>query len=185
MYEPAVTDYGDNQPLLMDYYGFDPEMYKLKFNSRGDHSVSQRVVDAFSSAGFLARLTPETESRGQDGRGFAGPGLDHGVFIPFRIMFGHNFQDVPIIQASIDESLSPERNWEVGKAVAKLREEGILVLSGGLVVHTFQDFSAFAEHTAKPIYKEFCEAILDAAQQPNVSLRPLNRSVCWRKLIWM
>lgn len=50
-----------------------------------------------------------------------GPGLDHGVFVPFRIMFGHDYQDLPIVQVSIDSSMSPEKNWEVGSAVSKLR----------------------------------------------------------------
>ncbi|KAH8117231.1 Extradiol ring-cleavage dioxygenase, class III enzyme, subunit B [Phellopilus nigrolimitatus] len=164
--ERLVTDYGDNQPLLMDYFGFDPELYELKFVSRGSHDLSLRVVDAFKEAGHLARTVPVSEPRGQDGRGYAGPGLDHGVFVPFRIMFGHEFQDVPIVQASIDASLSPEKNWAVGKAVAKLREEGILILSGGLTVHSFADFEAFAEKTAKPIFKEFDQAISNAVLQP-------------------
>lgn len=165
-----VTDYGENQPLLMDYFGFNPELYKLKFASNGSHELSERVVQAFKEAGMLARLSKESESRGRDGRGFNGPGLDHGVFVPFRIMFGHEFKHVPIVQASIDSNLDPEKEWAVGKAVSKLREEGILILSGGLTVHTFEDFTAFSEKTAKPIYKEFSQAILDAAQQPTVRL---------------
>lgn len=60
-----------------------------------------------------------------------GPGLDHGVFVPFTVMFGDSV-DVPVIQVSIDGSLSPEKNWALGKAVAGLRSEGILILSGGL-----------------------------------------------------
>ena len=68
-----------------------------------------------------ARLTNENEARGDDGRGFPGPGLDHGVFVPFRIMFGEEFTSIPIVQVSIDSSLDPERNWQAGKAVAKLR----------------------------------------------------------------
>lgn len=117
----SVTNYGKDQPLLMDYFGFDREMYKLKFSSDGSQELSESVVAAFKEAGLKARLTETSEARGRDGRGFYGPGLDHGVFIPFRIMFGHDFHDIPIVQASIDESLSPEANWEIGKAVSKLR----------------------------------------------------------------
>jgi len=65
-----------------------------------------------------------SEPRGLDGRGFEGPGLDHGVFIPFRIMFGEVFTDIPIVEVSIDSSLDPEKNWQLGKAVAELRCEG-------------------------------------------------------------
>jgi hypothetical protein len=72
-------------------------------------------------AGQNARITSTSEARGHDGRGFEGPGLDHGVFLPFRIMFGEEFLDIPIVQVSIDQSLTPERNWALGKAVTKLR----------------------------------------------------------------
>lgn len=52
-----------------------------------------------------------------------GPGLDHGVFVPFRIMFGEDFTETPIVQVSIDSSLDPKKNWELGQAVASLRYE--------------------------------------------------------------
>lgn len=42
-----VTDYGDENPLLMDYYGFDAALYQLKFKSKGDSNLSQRIVQAF------------------------------------------------------------------------------------------------------------------------------------------
>jgi len=160
--ERLVTDYGDENPLLMDYYGFPQELYELKFKSTGDSSLSERIVNIYTEAGLSARTTPKSEHRGKDGRGSSGPGLDHGVFIPFRIMFGHEFLDIPIVQVSIDGSLSPEKNWEVGRAVSKLREEGFLILSGGLTIHNLQDFPSFAESTAGPQYKEFNDAVLDA-----------------------
>ena len=65
--------------------------------------------------------------------------------------------------------MSPEKNWQIGQAVKQLREEGFLILSGGYTVHTFADFAAFAEKTAKPIYKEWDNAILQAVQKPDVS----------------
>ena len=123
----------------MDYYGFQPSMYQLKFKSKGDSKLSQRIVQMYHEVrhiSFLmtwrkshiqfqadqsARTTSKLEARGKDGRGFEGPGLDHGVFVPFRLMFGQELTGVPIVQVSIDSSLSPEKNWALGKAVAKLR----------------------------------------------------------------
>lgn len=49
----TVTDYGDENPLLMDYYNFDPELYKLKFSSRGDATLSKRVVELFQNVLLL------------------------------------------------------------------------------------------------------------------------------------
>ncbi|KAJ7867962.1 Extradiol ring-cleavage dioxygenase, class III enzyme, subunit B [Mycena leptocephala] len=163
--ERLVTDYGDENPLLMDYYGFQPKMYELKFKSKGDSALSKRVVELYKEAnnldnGQLARLTPKTEERGSDGRGFSGPGLDHGVFIPFRLMFGEEFTDIPIVEVSIDSSLNTEKNWALGKAMSKLREEGILVLSGGFIIHNFRDKSSFSPYSAKPALKEFDKAML-------------------------
>ncbi|KAI0256490.1 Extradiol ring-cleavage dioxygenase, class III enzyme, subunit B [Lactifluus subvellereus] len=157
--EQLVTDYGEENPVLMDYQGFDPEAYKLKFNSRGDATLSRRVVDLFQQAGIGARLSTTEEARGRDGRGFEGPGLDHGVFIPFRLMFGEEFRSVPIVQASIDRSMSPEGNWALGKAITKLRGEGILILSGGLTVHNLRDLTCFTPETATPLVLEFNDAV--------------------------
>jgi 4,5-DOPA dioxygenase extradiol len=47
----AVTDYGENQPLLMDYFGFPQELYELQFTSRGDAELSKRVVNLFKEVG--------------------------------------------------------------------------------------------------------------------------------------
>ena len=76
-----------------------------------------------TKAGYLARTTSVKESRGQDGRGTRGPwpGLDHGVFVPFRIMFGEEFLDIPIVEVSMDGSLDPEKEWAIGRAVKALR----------------------------------------------------------------
>lgn len=48
-----MTDYGEENPLLMDYYNFTPELYKLKFSSRGDAQLSQRVVELFHQVRLL------------------------------------------------------------------------------------------------------------------------------------
>jgi len=159
--ERLVSDYPEN-PLLMDYYGFPPELYQLKFKSKGDSKLAQRVVDLYKQAGQKARTTTVAEHRGEDGRGFMGPGLDHGVFVPFRIMFGEDFTEIPIVQVSIDSSLDPKKNWELGKALASLREEGILILSGGLTAHNLRDRSSFSPDTAHAMHKEFDQAIHEA-----------------------
>lgn len=48
-----VTDYGDENPLLMDYYGFDSALYQLKFKSKGDSELSQKIVQAFQKVGLM------------------------------------------------------------------------------------------------------------------------------------
>jgi aromatic ring-opening dioxygenase catalytic subunit (LigB family) len=90
------------------------------------------------------------------------------VFIPFRIMFGETFTDVPIVEVSMDGSLRAADEWALGAAVADLRKEGILVLSGGLTVHNLRDFASFSEGAAGAAYKAFDQACLDAVSVPEV-----------------
>ena len=98
------------------------QLYQVQFRSRGSHELSQRVLELFLAAGMPARKTPVFESRGEDGRGFQGPGLDHGVFVPLLRMFGPEMPDsVPVVEVSLDESLDSEKNWAIGKAVSALR----------------------------------------------------------------
>jgi len=169
--ERLVTDYGDDQPLLMDYYGFPAALYQLKFKSRGDSELSRRVVSLYQKHNFKARTSPPSEPRGDDGRGFRGPGLDHGVFVPFRLMFGEDFTSIPIVEVSMDASLDPERNWQIGRAVSELRKEGVLVLSGGLTAHNLGDRSSFSPATARPVHKEFDAAIHDAIKLEDATAR--------------
>jgi hypothetical protein len=97
-----VTDYGDENPLLMDYFGFPQELYQLKFKSRGDSSLSQRIVNLYKEVrsyyhvlvrstnsnysrkvGIEARTSVKSETRGRDGRGFHG---DHRLLSRFGEM---------------------------------------------------------------------------------------------------
>ncbi|GAA5881685.1 hypothetical protein JCM3774_005337 [Rhodotorula dairenensis] len=166
-----VTDYGEKNPLLFDYFGFPTELYEVEFNSRGDHAVAERVVQVLRAAGVAsARLTTKLEARGQDGRGFEGPGLDHGVFVPFIKMFGKT-APIPIIEVSIPSDLSPSTQHRFGAALAPLRSEGILIVSGGLTVHTFRDFSAFSPATAKPVFRSWEKSIVEAVTQPDPEQR--------------
>ena len=67
-----------------------------------------------------ARTTTASEPRGVDGLGKMSPGLDHGVFLPFRRMFGVE-TDIPIVEVSMDSSFDPEKEWEIGRALDELR----------------------------------------------------------------
>ncbi|GAA6043180.1 hypothetical protein JCM8097_008714 [Rhodosporidiobolus ruineniae] len=166
----VVTDYGEENPLLMDYFGFPDELYQVKFKSSGDHAVAERVVSLLKAAGLPSRLTSKLEPRGEDGRGFVGPGLDHGVFVPFKLMFNDS-APVPIIQVSLASSLRPEDEYRLGAALEPLRSEGILLISGGLTVHTFRDFNSFSPKTAKPQYRDWERSIVEAAAVEDPSKR--------------
>ncbi|KPV73498.1 uncharacterized protein RHOBADRAFT_28593 [Rhodotorula graminis WP1] len=158
----VTTDYGGENPLLYDYFGFDQALYEVEFKSRGDRQVAERVVELLQAAGIKSsRLTNKLEPRGEDGRGFQGPGLDHGVFVPLIHMFKGE-APIPVVQVSIPSDLRPETQHTLGASLAPLRSEGVLVVAGGLSIHTFRDFSAFSPDTAKPQYRAWEKSIVDA-----------------------
>ncbi|KAA1109006.1 hypothetical protein PGT21_030653 [Puccinia graminis f. sp. tritici] len=164
--EIKVTDYGDDQPLLYDYYGFPPEFYKARWHSNGSSELTQRVLACLKEAGMEASRTTRDEPRGRDGLVGPAPGLDHGVFIPFMLMFPEGNEKafpIPVVQVSMDGSLDPERNIQLGQAVAALRRQGILILSGGVTIHTFEDFHEWQFESSSEAVKQFEREIIKAS----------------------
>ncbi len=102
----SVMAYEKNH-LYYDYYGFPPEMYRVTWESRGSSTVANRVVELLTKNNIPAKTI--TRSRG----------LDHGVFVPFKLMFPDPFQ-VPVVEVSMN-SLDPQKLIEIGKAIAPLR----------------------------------------------------------------
>jgi aromatic ring-opening dioxygenase catalytic subunit (LigB family) len=106
--------------------------------------------------------------------------------MPFIHMFGNTFTEIPIVEVSIDSSLKPEKEWALGAAVSELRfvdncfesrlpspelndvcrENGVLILAGGLSFHNLGDFPGFAAPT--PANQAFHDAILSALQKTDV-----------------
>ena len=99
-----------------------------KFPNKGSTEVANRVIDVLGEAG----IKTEREERG----------LDHGVFVPFKIMFDEgNPVGVPIVQVSLfEDDKDAEAHIRLGRAVEKLRDEGVLLIMSGMAVHNLRDF---------------------------------------------
>jgi aromatic ring-opening dioxygenase catalytic subunit (LigB family) len=119
--EPAPTVMtSPRPPILYDYYGFPPESYTIEWPAPGDPALAARVVELLGAAGIRAA----TDAR----RGF-----DHGTFIPFKVSWPD--ADVPTIQLSLVDGLDPAAHLAIGRALAPLRDEGVLILGSGLSFH--------------------------------------------------
>ena len=112
-------------PILYDYYGFPPEAYTIEWPAPGDPMLAQRVVELLGRAGIPA----STDER----RGF-----DHGTFIPFKVSWPQ--ADVPTIQLSLKKTLDPAEHLAIGRALAPLRDEGVLILGSGMSYHNLGSF---------------------------------------------
>ncbi len=107
-------------PMEYDYFGFPDFTYQIEYPAPGDPALAGRVRCMLADAGFTAGS--------DEGRGF-----DHGTFAPAFIMYPE--ADMPIVQLSIHEDYDPALHYEVGRALAPLRDEGILIVGSGLSYH--------------------------------------------------
>jgi len=121
---PTVTT-GSAPPLIYDYYGFPPHTYQLRYPAPGEPALAGAIRTRLAQAGIAA---------GADGtRGF-----DHGVFIPFLLIYPE--ADIPVVQLSLDASLDPAAHLAIGRALEPLRDEGVLIVGSGLSFHNLHAF---------------------------------------------
>ncbi|MDR3714076.1 MAG: 4,5-DOPA dioxygenase extradiol [Puia sp.] len=109
---------------IHDFYGFPEELFAIQYGAPGSLELASRVKEL---------LTPEKVAL-DDKRG-----LDHGTWSVLR----HVFQraDVPIVQLSMDAGRPPEFHYEMGKRLAPLRQEGVLVVGSGNIIHNLSMYS--------------------------------------------
>lgn len=124
-------------PMLYDYYGFPPASYQLQWPAPGDPALAARVRALLGEAGV------HTAEDGQRG-------YDHGTFIPLMLAFPE--AKIPTVQLSLKAGLDPAEHLAIGRALAPLRDEGVLILGSGM---TFHNMRAFRDPRAKPYAERF------------------------------
>jgi aromatic ring-opening dioxygenase catalytic subunit (LigB family) len=119
---PAVT--ANARPsLIYDYTNFPPHTYALRYDVPGSPGVAARVRELLEGAGIVSTAD-------------ANRGLDHGVFVPFRLMYPD--ATIPIVQLSILASYDPAAHIALGAALAPLRDEGVLIVGSGMSFHNLE-----------------------------------------------
>jgi 4,5-DOPA dioxygenase extradiol len=118
----AVTAMGAPR-TIHDFGGFPKELYRVRYPAPGDPRLAKRVQ---------ALLAPTPVSLDESW------GLDHGTWSVLCHVFPN--ADVPVIQLCIDETEPPALHYELGRRLAPLREEGVLVLGSGNLVHNLHAY---------------------------------------------
>jgi aromatic ring-opening dioxygenase catalytic subunit (LigB family) len=111
--------------MIFDYSNFPPHTYELSYPAPGAPELAERIVQLLEAAGLPAR----TDSS----RGF-----DHGVFVPFLLI--DPTASIPVVSMSLKSSLDPAEHLAAGRALASLREEGILIVGSGMSYHNMRGF---------------------------------------------
>ncbi|CAI7670110.1 hypothetical protein PCG10_003758 [Penicillium crustosum] len=138
--------------LIYDFGGFPSHYYKEKYPHVGSKEVANEVLRLLKEADIPAEGVKR--------------GLDHGVWVSFKCAFepDSNPLNVPIVQASLFQTEDPDQHYRLGQAVAKLREQNILIVVSGMAVHNLRDLRfAFGSSTPMPYAVSFDKALKDAA----------------------
>jgi aromatic ring-opening dioxygenase catalytic subunit (LigB family) len=125
--ELAFTASSAAEPkLIFDYSGFPEATYRLTWPAPGSPQLAAEATQLLTQAGLPAALSPT--------RGF-----DHGVFIPLKVAFPA--AQIPTVSLSLSSSLDPAQHIVAGRALAPLRDQGVLIIGSGMSFHNLRAYS--------------------------------------------
>ncbi len=146
-------------PLVYDFYGFPDEMYRIQYPSPGAPSLANRVEALLGGPGKVRR-DPER-------------GLDHGAWCPLAWLYPK--ADVPVLELSMPTD-DPRRLFELGRTLAPLRDERVLILGSGNLTHNLRRTGS--DDAPTPAWA----ADFDAWVAETLSARRYDALVDWRRL---
>ena len=148
---------GATPPMLYDYSGFPEHTYRVRYGAPGSPQVARRGLELLAASGI-------------DAREDAARGFDHGVFAPLAVAYPE--ANVPVLQLSIRSDYDPEAHLAAGRALAPLRDEGVLILASGLSYHNLRQFDERARVPSRE-FDEWLNAALCGAssEERNTLLR--------------
>ena len=146
---PAFTVQGNPRPpMIYDYGGFPAHTYQVHYDAPGSPELAQRVRQLIEAAGLPAQIDPE--------RGF-----DHGMFSPMVAIYPK--ADVPVVQLSLRRGLDPAEHLALGRALAPLRDEDVLIVGSGLSYHNLRNFGPQAHDASKAFDDWLDQAVVQGA----------------------
>lgn len=116
---------GHAQPhTVHDFGGFPKPLYEVQYPAPGALQLAETIATRLAHAGLDAKVRP-------------GHGLDHGIWVPLRRMYPE--ADIPVVPLSVNPLADATYHHALGRALADLREQGVLVLGSGGFVHNLGD----------------------------------------------
>ncbi len=124
---------------IYDFGGFPPELYRISYPARGDLDLSHGIEKLLADAGVPFRAEKDR-------------GLDHGAWTLLKRVYPQ--ADVPVIEMSVNAALAPSQQMAVGRALASLRED-VLIVGSGVTVHNFGLLSARGDQQVQQAVRQF------------------------------
>jgi aromatic ring-opening dioxygenase catalytic subunit (LigB family) len=121
-------------PMVYDYHGFPPHTFQITYPAPGAPDIARRAADLIAAAGVPTRLDDQQ-------------GFDHGTFVPAYVMYPD--ASVPLFQVSLRKGYGPAEHFALGRALAPLRDEGVLIIGSGLSYHNLRLFGPGAKEPSE------------------------------------
>jgi 4,5-DOPA dioxygenase extradiol len=121
--DPAVST-APRPETIHDFFGFPRELYEQRYPAPGAPALAKEVARCVELAGLACDIDAQR-------------GLDHGAWVPLKWMYPQ--ADIPVTQLSVQSRRGTRHHYELGRALAALRNEGTLVLASGGIVHNLRD----------------------------------------------
>jgi 4,5-DOPA dioxygenase extradiol len=132
---------------IHDFGGFPRELHEMLYPAPGAPALAREVAERLARAG----LQPCVDER---------RGLDHGVWVPLSLLYPQ--ADIPVLPLSIQPELGPAHQLAMGRALAPLREDGVLLVGSGSITHNVHDFGRYAEGEHAPYVHPFIDWVEQA-----------------------
>jgi len=145
---PLMLGATETVPLVYDFGGFERRFYEVRYSAPGAPELAAKIE----------KLMPDGEPVARTDRG-----LDHGAYVPLTVMYPD--ADVPVLQMSLP-TLEPDRLLEIGRRLAPLRDEGVLIVGSGFTTHGLPFLRDFRPDAAAPGWsREFDAWVAEALQR--------------------
>ena len=118
-----------------DFGGFPQELYRMNYAPPGAPRLAEQTAKLLAQAGFETDVHPNR-------------GLDHGAWEPLILMYPE--ANIPVTQLSIQPHFGTSYHLQLGRVLAALRQEGILILASGTTTHSLRTFGQYAFDAAPP-----------------------------------
>lgn len=120
--QPVIV--ADDKPdMIYDFGGFEPEMYRMRYDAPGAPMLAAEAARLAADAGLEAVMA-------------RGRGYDHGTWVPLKLIYPE--ADIPVAQISVQPHLGGAHHAALGRALAPLREKGVLVIGSGGATHNLR-----------------------------------------------
>lgn len=113
----------ERHAAVYDFGGFDPQLYTLRYDAPGAPTLAASVQALLAAAGIAAQALDQS-------------GLDHGLWTPLRYLWPD--ADIPVLPLAWVPTQAPAAQFALGRALAPLAREGVLVLGSGSITHNLQ-----------------------------------------------